>query len=72
MIWIYVSGLAGTSSGHIGYYSSKEGSQEVAFNVLMRIIIIFIFTQTTMFIWTKPKSDDGAMKVWNVYHWLNC
>lgn len=30
MIWIYVSGLAGTSSGHIGYYSSKGGSQEVA------------------------------------------
>lgn len=50
MIWIYVSGLAGTSSGHIGYYSSKGGSQEVAFNVLMRRIIIVIFTQTTMFI----------------------
>lgn len=51
MIWIYVSGLAGTSSGHIGYYSSKGGSQVlVAFNVLMRRIIIVIFTQTTMFI----------------------
>lgn len=50
MIWIYVSGLAGTSSGHIGYYSSKGGSQEVTFNVLMRRIIIVIFTQTTMFI----------------------
>lgn len=71
-ILIYVSGLAVTSSGHIGYYSSKGGSQEVTFNLQMRIINIVIFTQTIMFTWTEPKSDDGMREVWNIYHWFNC